>query len=243
MILAARGHLSERIRAVPEDLLSFIDARGEWGEYEAIHGGPLLNEAKKREEEVLAAVGLAQIALGYDKAVLLTYPPKYIGYSSGKGGYFNAAAYLAARASGVLVSFDVHFPWGVWDLHLRLGFPLLAIYGGPEGPPPAKVARRSVAAAAVPLPPGAADSSASKLLSLLKIADVPLVVELGFDFYHKDPAGYFFFTSNAYYELGKLLGEAERAYVVLDCVEGWAERPLRAFLAGFEGGGGGASGE
>lgn len=236
MILAPTGYEDPRTRLIPAQLIERIELTGNWEEYRAIHGGPLLSDAMRREAEVLRAVGLAEYALGLERAVLLTYPPKDIGHASGRGGLFNAAAYLAVKSSAVLVSLDSHFPYGTWDLHLRLGFPFVAIYSGPDGPHPSKLARRSSRAVGVPLPPGAGDPTAGKLLRLLRrLAGRPIVVELGFDLYYRDQAGHFFFTQKAYYELGSFFGGSKRAYVVLDCLSEASLDALAAFIAGVEG--------
>lgn len=235
VILAPAGYEDQRTKLIPQ-LIKRVEVIGSWEEYKAIHGGPLLSEAMRREAEVLRAVGLAEHALGLKRAVLLTYPPRDIGHASGRGGLFNAAAYLAVNSGAVLVSLDSHFPYGTWDLHLRLGFPFVAIYSGPDGPHPSKLARHSSKALGIPLPPGAGDPTAAKLLKLLRrLADRPIVVELGFDFYYREPAGHFFFTQRAYYELGSFFREREQAYVVLDCLSEASLNALAAFIAGVEG--------
>ena len=234
-ILVAEGYADERIRILPPELLEAVSAKGTWEKYSAIHGGALANLARRREEEVLAVVGMLDEALKRKKAIVVAYPPRGIGYDSGRGGYLNAVAYLAHELGAAVISLDVHFPWGTWDLHVRLGFPFVAIYSGAEGPPPGKLARKSDKIVAVPLPPGASDRSIIPALKLIeRLGGIPLVLEVGLDLYRLEPLGYFFATTNAYYEAGKLVEGG--GYIVLDCVSSKSINALRALLSGAEGG-------
>ncbi|MGC9170694.1 MAG: histone deacetylase [Thermoproteus sp.] len=233
-VLVAEGYADKRIEAIPEDLREPVSAKGRWEDYVEIHGGPLASAAKKREDEVLAALGLLEEALRRGKAVVATYPPKDVGYDSGRGGLLNAVAYLAKRLDAAVVALDAHFPWGTWELHLRLGFPLLAIYSGAEGPQPGKLARRSDKVVAVPLPPGASDRSVEAALALAERLRQPLVLEVGLDLYRLEPLGHFFATTAAYHAAGRLI--AGGGYVVLDCASAASIPALRALLAGADGG-------
>ncbi|CCC81708.1 histone deacetylase [Thermoproteus tenax] len=226
-------HRDERIEALPPELLERVRARGSWDDYMKIHGGPLASEAKRREAEVLAELGLLDEALRRGRAIVASYPPRLIGHSSGKGGYLNPAAYLAAKTGYPLISFDAHFPWGTWELHLKLGFPLLAIYSGAEGPHPGRLAKRSDRIVAVPLPPGASDQSLEAAISLAEGLG-PVVLEVGLDFYYREPSGHFFATDRTYYRLGALVGRGGLA--VLDCVSKASAEAAAALLAGAEGG-------
>ncbi|MEZ0248168.1 MAG: histone deacetylase [Thermoproteus sp.] len=232
-VLAAEGYEDDRIRAIPPSLLQRISSRGSWEQYLKIHGGPLANAAKRREEEVLAAVGLLEEVLRRGGGFVLTYPPRDIGHSSGRGGFLNAVAYLAESLEAAVVALDAHFPWGTWDLHLRLGFPLLLIYGGPDGPAPGRLARKSDKVVAIPLPPGASDRSIRAALRLVEAFERPVVFEVGFDLYRLEPAGHFFATAELYYEAGRLAGG--EGYVVVDCLSGRSAVALEAMLAGADG--------
>lgn len=233
-VLIAEGYTDERMKALPRELLELVSARGSWEKYSAVHGGALANLAKRREEEVLSVAGMLDEAVKRRKAVVMAYPPRQVGYDSGRGGYLNAAAYLARELNAVVVSFDLHFPWGTWDLHLRLGFPFLAMYSGAEGPPPGRLARKSEKVVAVPLPPGASDLSIKRALGLIEaIGDIPLVLEVGLDLYYLDPLGHFFATTYSYNAVGALVKDG--GYVVLDCVGDKTVNALRALLAGADG--------
>lgn len=233
-VLIAEGYVDERIRTLPQELLEPISARGDWAKYLAIHGGALANLARRREDEVLAVAGMLDEALKREKAVVAAYPPRQIGYDSGRGGYLNAVAYLARELNAAVVSLDLHFPWGTWDLHLKLGFPLLAIYSGAEGPSPGRLARKSDKVVAVPLPPGASDLSIRSALRLAEaLGDTPLVLEVGLDLYYLDPLGHFFATTSSYAAVGTLVKDG--GYIVLDCAGSRTINALRALLSGAEG--------
>ncbi|MEM3326264.1 MAG: histone deacetylase, partial [Thermoproteus sp.] len=144
----------------------------------------------------------------------------------------NAVAYLAERLEAAVVALDAHFPWGTWDLHLWVGFPLWVILGGPDGPAPGRLARKSDKVVAVPLPPGASDESIGAALRLVEALERPIVFEVGFDLYRLEPAGHFFATTELYHEAGRLAGGG---YVVVDCLNSKSVAALEAMLAGADG--------
>jgi acetoin utilization deacetylase AcuC-like enzyme len=232
-VLVAEGYIDERLRAVPPELVEAVSTKGDWSKYLELHGGPLADAARRREDEVLAALGLLEEARRRGKAVVATYPPRGVGYSSGRGGLLNAVAYLAKELEAAVVSLDAHFPWGTWELHLRLGFPFLAIYSGADGPHPGRLARRSDRVVAVPLPPGASDRSVETALDLAGRLRRPLVLEVGLDLYRLEPLGHFFATTASYHAAGRLI--AEGGYIVLDCASAASIPALRALLAGADG--------
>jgi acetoin utilization deacetylase AcuC-like enzyme len=217
-----------------------VEGLGSWDAVGEIHSEMFLRDARRREAEVLAAVAVAEAALGREGVIFYAGGTAGAGLHTSKGAPFNASVFLAKRLGAAVVAVDRHFPWGTWELHLEHRFPLYLVYGGAEGPSRRYVIKRGHNVVAFPLPPGAGDRSFSKVLSyILREVDGPLVLQLGFDIHRKDPTGYFFASEAFFYKLGEGLRNRQRFYISIECPSTPAvfSSSLSALLSGLEGNG------
>lgn len=226
--------------------IEWIDKLGEWANFLEIHSEILrryiMRENKRAGElasRVLASIGVALEALNRDKAVLLSSKSLGAGANFARmDSLFNSAVFLAARTNSPLISIDRHFPIGTWDLHLKLRFPMLAIYSGSEGPSTRYLAKRSNKIAVVPMPPGSSDVGFKKAASLIGELDAEsVVVQIGFDLYYDDPYGEQFASADFYYELGATLSKFDRVYITIECLntEEQARKALANLIASLKG--------
>jgi acetoin utilization deacetylase AcuC-like enzyme len=216
-----------------------VEGLGSWDSVRFIHSDIFIRAVSRHEVETLRAVAVAEAALAKGRAVFYVGGTAMAGLHAPKGGQlFNATVYIAKKRGASVVSIDIHFPRGTWELHLEHKFPLYMVYGGAEGPSYGYVTRRGHKAVAFPLPPGAGDKSFERVLSLIEeVADGPLVVQLGFDIHREDLTGYFFVSEHFYYLLGKILARRE-FYVSLECPSSPKvfRKALASLLAGIAGG-------
>jgi acetoin utilization deacetylase AcuC-like enzyme len=186
-----------------------VEGLGSWDSVRLIHSDVFKRAVSRREAETLRAVAVAEAALAKGRAVFYVGGTAMAGLHAPKGGQvFNATVYIAKKGGASVVSIDIHFPRGTWELHLEHKFPLYVVYGGAEGPSYRYVTRRGHGAVAFPLPPGAGDRSFERVLSFIEeIAEGPLVVQLGFDIHRDDLTGYFFASEHFLLPPGQGAGE------------------------------------
>jgi acetoin utilization deacetylase AcuC-like enzyme len=215
-----------------------VEGVGSWDSVRLIHSDIFIRAASRHEAEALRAVAVAEAALARGRAVFYVGGTAMAGLHAPKGvQVFNAAVYIAKRRGASVVSIDIHFPRGTWELHLEHKFPLYVVYGGAEGPSYKYVTGRGHGAVAFPLPPGAGDRSFERVLTFIEeAAEGPLVVQLGFDIHKDDQTGYFFASERFYYFLGRALARRE-FYVSLECPSSPKvfRKALASLLAGVAG--------
>lgn len=204
-----------------------------------VHSEVFIRALRENFEKALALAAVAESAAAAERSIFYVGGSAFAGLNTPRGGhFFNAAVYIAKKLGAAVVSIDRHFPVGTWELHREFKFPLYAIYSGAEGPRPRHIAKWGHGAFALPMPPGAGDTSFKKVLeAVLEEIEGPLVIHLGFDIHREDPTGHFFVSENFYYQLGKSLAE-RKFYISLECPSTPAvfKSSLRALLAGISGG-------
>lgn len=226
--------VSQALREVGAEAVS---GEGSLDAVRAVHSEIFVRAVSKRREALLAAA-VAEAALARGRAVFYTGGTIMAGFHAPRMGHaFNAAAYIARRAGAAVVSIDLHFPRGTWELHLEHAFPLLVVYGGADGPSFGHLVRRGHAVVPLPLPPGAGDESLVRVLApAIDAAGEPLVVQLGFDIHRDDPTGYLFASELFFYELGRLLS-GRAFFISVECpsTPSVFKRSIAALLAGLRG--------
>ena len=112
----ADGWVADALRELGAETVEGVRS---WGPVRLIHSDVFIRAVSRREAEALRAAAVAEAALARGRAVFYVGGAAMAGLHAPKGGQvFNAAVYIAKRRGASVVSIDIHFPRGTWELHL-----------------------------------------------------------------------------------------------------------------------------